>query len=453
MPASDSENRSPSHRALLALALAMMGAASMLYYHQRLLVPRALEAGSAKNLRGIYAFGNDFYPVWLTSKECLQQRRDPYSAETTVEIQKGLFGRTLDPHIPTDPTDLRMFAHSAFTILLLWPMAELPFPVARIVLVVLLGAMTLTSIMFWTRALSWHLRWHQLAVIFLLTMCCYPTLEGLYAGQLGLMVAFLLAASILALQRGRLLLAGILMALTAIKPQMTLLAGFYLVLWSSHERRSRWRFGVGLFSTLLLLVSASLAVWPHWIQSWAHVVLQYHRYARPALVGEVFASALGPHAAGPATVIMIAAGMVVAVILAWSNRAAAADSLEFWLTLSVLLSITAITLLPGQAVYDHVILLPGALLLARWWPSVRSTWILRALMATGLAILLWPWFASCSLIVLRPLLSHQQFYSAAVLALPLRTAAAFPFVVLGLLALALRQNRRPGGKSSVSVPI
>jgi len=453
MPASDSENRSPSRRALLALALAMMGAASMLYYHQRLLVPRALEAGLAKHLRGVYAFGNDFYPVWLTSKQCLQQGRNPYSTETTVQIQKGLFGRPLDPRIATDPTDLRMFAHPAFTILLLWPLAELPFPVARVVLVLLLAVMTLASIVFWTRALSWDLRWNWLAVIFLLTMCSYPTLEGLYVGQLGLLVAFLLAASILALQRGRLLLAGILIALTAIKPQMTLLAGFYLVLWSSQDWRKRWRFGVALSSTLLLLTGASLAIWPRWIPSWAHVVLQYHRYARRALVGEVLGSALGPHAAGPATLIMIAAGMVVALVLAWNNRAAAADSLEFWLTLSLLLSITTVTLLPGQAVYDHVILLSGALLLARWWPSVRSTWILRALMATGLAILLWPWFASCGLIVLRPLLSHQQFYSAAVLALPLRTAAAFPFVVLGLLALVLRQNRRPGGKSSVSVPV
>ena len=81
-------------------------------------------------------------------------------------------------------------------------------------------------------ALSWSVSWPWLATAILLTVFSYPVLEGLYAGQLGLLVGFLLAASLLALQRGRLFLAGILMALTTIKPQMTALAIFYLLLWS-----------------------------------------------------------------------------------------------------------------------------------------------------------------------------------------------------------------------------
>ncbi|MFZ0290427.1 MAG: hypothetical protein WAL65_15255, partial [Candidatus Sulfotelmatobacter sp.] len=52
--------------------------------------------------------------------------------------------------------------------------------------------------------------------------------------------------------------------------------------------------------------------------------------------------------------------------------------------------------------------------------------------------LLWPWVASLGLIALRPFLRPEQFYSKAVFVLPLRTAAPFPFVVLGLLAIALR---------------
>ena len=66
-----------------------------------------------------------------------------------------------------------------------------------------------------------------------------------------------------------------------------------------------------------------------------------------------------------------------------------------------------------------------------------SSPIFRALLVVGVAVLLWPWVAALGLIVLRPFLSPKQFYSEAVFALPLRTAAAFPFVVLGLLALAL----------------
>jgi hypothetical protein len=443
MTASDAGTRS-FRRAMLALSLALVGAASMVYYHLGLFMPRVLEVSAAKNLAGGYAFGSDFYPVWLTSREWIREGDDPYSAEMTLKIQKGLFGRPLDSQIPTDPvTDYRTFAYPAFTDLLFWPSSEFPFAVVRVVLVFLLAALTVTSVLLWMRALSWRLSWPWLAVVLLLTLFSYPVLEGLYAGQLGLLVGCLLAGSMLALQRGRLLLAGILMALTTIKPQMTILAILYVLLWSSVDGRRRSRFCLGLFSTLLALVVAAMVVWPHWITSWTRVVLGYHRYARPPLVSEILAVPLGPSKTGLVSVAMIAIFLIVAMVLAWSSRAFSTDSIQFWLTLSLLLCITGITLLPGQALHDLVILLPGIFLLSNRWREMASSWIRKALLLTGIGILLWPWLAAVGLIALHPVLSHQQFYSKAIFALPLRTAAAFPFVVLGLLALGLRSARAP----------
>jgi hypothetical protein len=415
----------------------------MLYYDLRLFMPRSLALSTTQGLGNGYAFGGDFYPVWLTSREWLRERRDPYSAEMTLQIQSGVFGRPLDPHIPTDPTDLRMFAHPAFTVLLFWPAAELPFAAARIVLAVLLAAMTLASVLLWMRALSWRIRWNWMAVIVLLTLCSYPALEGLYVGQLGLLVAFLLAASLLALQGRRFLLAGTLMALTTIKPQVTVLAILYLLLWSVYDWRVRGRFCVGLFSTLTLLIGASLAVMPHWIQSWTHTILAYRHYTRPPLVTEVLTAPLGLRLSGPATFVLTAASIIVAAVLAWRNRAAAYGSFAFWTTLTLLLSITTITILPGQAVYDHLILLPGILLLTRYRSELRDAGpVPRALLAIGALVLFWPWIAAFALIVLRPwiTITPEVFSSTAFFSLPLRTAASLPFVVLALLAWLTRVN-------------
>jgi len=422
----------------------------MLYYHLGIFVPRAREMSAARGLGNGFAFGNDFYQVWLTSRESLRERRDPYSAEMTLDIQKGLFGRPLDPRRSTDPIDRRAFPYPAFTLLLFWPAAELPFTVVRVAVVVLLAVLTFASVLFWLRALAWRPDWKWLAVIVLLVLCSYPVLEGLYAGQLGLLVAFLLSASIFTMQRGRLLLAGILMALTTIKPQVTLLAILYLVLWSLSDWRRHWQYCAGLFSALILLFATSLAVWPHWMLSWTHTLVAYHRYTTPVLVNEVFTSHLPPGVVGPATVIMIAGLMITAIVIAWRNRLASPESPRFCITLSVLLAITAITLLPGQAVYDHVILLPGIFLVARRWREYSSNPILKALLATGAALLLWPWLASLSVILLRPLLTHEQFYSTAILSLPIRTAAAFPFVVLGLLALTTRSGSIAHNQADVS---
>jgi len=441
MPTAHPESRSSSRLATLALGLALLGAASMLYYHLGLFMPRVRQVAASRNLAGRYSFGLDFYPVWLTTQQWLQSGRDPYSTEMTREIQLGLFGRPLDAQIATDPrTDYRTFAYPAFTDILFWPAAQFPFRAVRVVCAGLLVVLTIAGIFLWTRALGRRLPPTWFAVTALLTVCSYPVLEGLYAAQLGLFVGFVLAASILALQRGRLLLAGALMALTTIKPQMALLAIVYLCLWSAADWRKRWRFLIGMFSMALLLVLAALLVWPRWMQSWIGVLLGYHRYAKPPLVGEVLAAPFGAPADSLISAGLIAILLTIAAVLTWRNRDAVAPSQEFWLTLSVLLSITTITLLPGQAVHDQVILLPGIFLLARERQQASHNWIEKMLYVITTALVLWPWFAALAVIALRPLLTHEQFYSKLVFALPLRTAAVFPFVVLALLGLAYRRQ-------------
>jgi Protein of unknown function (DUF2029). len=241
--------------ALFALILTLVGAASMVYYHLGLLLPRMLQVRASIGLGNGYSFGDDFYPVWLTARESAHGHRDLYSLEMTRKIQVGLFGRPLDPHNPFDPpVDYRQFAYPAFTDLLFWPAAEFPFPIVRVVAVMMLAVLTFVSVFLWLGALEWRTNWMGVVIILLLTLCSYSALDGLFAGQLGLLVAFLLSASIYALKRDRFLFAGFLMALTSIKPQMTVLPALYLLLWSYYHWRASNRFFIGYFSTCALLM-------------------------------------------------------------------------------------------------------------------------------------------------------------------------------------------------------
>ncbi len=386
-----------------------------------------------------YSFGNDFYQVWITSQEWLRHRRDPYSPEMTREIQIGLYGRPLDPNRPTDPVDRRVFPYPVFVDLLFWPAAEFPFALLRIAVVGVLAALTFASVPLWLRALDWRLSPNWICVILLFTLSSYPALEALFAAQLGLIVAFLLAASLVALQRSRFLLAGILMAITTIKPQVTALAILYFLIWSAYEWRVRRGFCLGFFATLTLLVGASLVAMPHWIQSWTHTVMAYRHYTRPPLVTEVLTSHLGPRLVGPGTFVLTVALIVIAIVLAWRNRAAAYGCFVFWMTLTLLLSITTITILPGQAIYDHLILLPGILLLVRYRKQFLDAGLVpRVLLSLGALVLFWPWITAFALILLRPVLAPADFNSTAIFSLPIRTAASLPFAVLALLAWTSR---------------
>jgi hypothetical protein len=413
----------------------------MIYYHQGLFMPRVIAVQTAAGLGNGYSFGNDFYQVWLTSQEWLRHGRDPYSPEMTREIQIGLYGRPLDPNRLSDPVDRRVFPYPFYADLLLWPAAEFPFAPLRIAVVCMLATLTFASVPLWLRALDWRLGAQWIGVILLLTLSSYPALEALFAAQLGLLVAFLLAASLVALQRTRFRLAGILMAITTIKPQVTALAILYFLIWSVHDWRVRGRFCLGFFATLTILVGASLAAMPHWIQSWTHTFLAYRHYTRPPLVTEVLTSHLGPRLVGPGTFVLTAASIVIAIALAWRNRAAAYGSFAFWMTLTLLLSITTITILPGQAIYDHLILLPGILLLVRYHKQFLDGGLVpRVLLSLSAFVLFWPWITAFALILLRPVLAPAEFNSTTIFALPIRTAASLPFAVLALLAWSARLN-------------
>ncbi len=439
----DSLMRARSSRSsFIVLTLALLGAASMSSYYLGLFMPLLLQAHAARNWAAAYEFGHDFYPVWLTSHDCVPSGCDPYSPEMTRKIQQGLLGRTLSSKIASDPpTDYRTFVYPAFTDLLLWPAAQFPFRSVRVVVAFLLVGLTVASVFLWMQSLSLWPAASSLAAIVLLVVGSYPVLEGLYADQLGLLVGFLLASSLFAMQRKRLLLSGVIMALATIKPQMTALVMVYLLVWSCHDWRARRRFGIGLFSALLILCGTATLIWPHWIQSWARVLLRYPRYAQPPLVGEIFF--LGPNLGGVAS--LGAAALLLTLVLAWRKRTTATTAIEFWLTLSFLLCLTAVTLLPSQGFQDDVVLLPGIFLVSYRWKELSSTKTYKALLATGTAVLFWPWLAAFVLIASRPLLAYRVFYSKAVFTLPFRTAAVFPFVLLGLLAL--------GFQSQVSHPV
>jgi hypothetical protein len=430
MAAFESDYRS-SRLAVLALSLALAGAAAMLYYYFGLFIPRSLAVQASEGRGNGYAFGDDFYPIWLTTRQWRAEHRDPYSPGITREIQVGLFGRPLDRgNAMREPVEYRQFAYPAFADLMFWPTAALEFPTVRAMLPVVLLVLTAQSLWLWMLVLDWRVQrvWFAAAVILVLSN--YPVLEALFALQPGLIVGFLVAAAAWALKRGRLFLAGVLMSFTLIKPQMTLAAIAYLLLWSLAERR-RAQFWVGFSTMTVLLVAASLWVGPGWIGEWVKVLLGYHRYATPPLL-----ILLAGNYAGP---IAIAGLLVLGAWLAWRHRRASTASGQFWVTLSILLAITSVAILPGQAVYDHGILLPGILLLVRNWRLLGDAGRLsRGLLIVGAFVLFWPWLAAFGLIAVQGWISAAGFNSPAIFALPIRTAASLPFAVLALLACGWR---------------
>src|ERR1700722_18147 len=95
-------SRSPLSR--IALCLASLAVACSMWFYIDAILVRYQIADSAAHSR---PRGNlsDLYPRWLGARELLLHGRNPYGNDITIEIQKGYFGRKLDPSLPNDPKD------------------------------------------------------------------------------------------------------------------------------------------------------------------------------------------------------------------------------------------------------------------------------------------------------------------------------------------------------------
>jgi len=377
---------------------------------------------------------SDLYPRWLGARELLLHHRDPYSPEVTREIQSGYYGRPLDPNRADDPKDQQGFAYPVYVVFLLAPTIGLPFPVVQSGLRWLLLILTLASVPLWLRVLRWRPQIAVTAILMILTIGSFPVVQGVKLQQLSLFVGSLLAAGGAALVAGYFSLAGFLLAVATIKPQLVLPTVAWLVLWAISDWRKRWRFVGSLGATMAVLFGASEYILPRWMARFGEAVGAYRQYTGgTGSLLEVLTTPMLGKASAVAAVIAVAA-------VGWRFRRVTHDSAAFSTILALILAVT-LAIVPTFAPYNQILLLPGVFMIANSWKSLwnrnRPT---RAACVVGLLVFFWPWLAACGLTVV------WLFRSAGALerawTVPLYTSVAMPLVVLGLLSLCAIESLR-----------
>src|SRR5215472_17168383 len=169
-------------RPILGVALALVLSTSMWLYVNRVLVAHQRATAAVSHTpRGNLS---DLYPRWLGSRELLLHGRDPYSKEVTREIQDGYYGRPLDPSRPDDPKDQQAFAYPVYVVLVLAPSVKLPFETVHKWVFWLFTLLTAVSVPLWLHTLGWRVSPSARIAWMLLTLSCFPAVQGLKLQQL-----------------------------------------------------------------------------------------------------------------------------------------------------------------------------------------------------------------------------------------------------------------------------
>jgi hypothetical protein len=415
-----------------AALLSCLLAAGMAYYYFALFLPYAHAQLETAGITRGYRYGCDLYPFWLTSRQILKDRNNPYTQETTNQIQIGLYGRTLNR--PGDPAaKYRAFAYPLYADFLALPVAILPFPIVQAIGSILFPLIVICTCWLWLRFLNLSLTPTSLLSLFALTLASYPVLECLYALQPSLIVALLLSGTAAALARNRLGLAAVLLALASIKPQLVVIVALWLLIWASADSARR-RFIYSFFATLVALFFASWLAVPGWLIPWVHSLTAYRQYTDPPLSRLDF----GPIAGNLFAITLLAIGAV----RAFRSRRAHADSPQFATTFSYLLAITVLIAPSSLAVYDHILLLPAIL----WLLSSKDAVFKRRapigiIGFAAIAALSWQWLAATG-VTLYSLVSCEILHGVWI-TLPLRTAASVPFAIVALWLFLWWKGEKP----------
>ena len=299
----------------------------------------------------------DFFPVWVGAGEVLHGR-DPYGDDVSKRIQLRMYGRPLTSYELDHGKDQHRFAYPAYTAFAVAPFTGLSYSTARALACGIFAILIALSIPLWMRTMGWRPSPAMLAWIVVIVLLSPVSARGLQLVQIGIVAGFLLSVGALAAARSHLLLAGILLAVSSIKPQLALLPTLWFVFWSLSAVKKRWRVLLGFGLALAALIAASAALVPRWIPHFLHGLTVYRRYTgAPSAFGAIF----GP----PWSAIPAALSFAALAAAAWKARVADPSSRSYALALALSLAVTVWAVPANFDPYNQVLCLPLVFLLGR----------------------------------------------------------------------------------------
>jgi len=228
--------------------------------------------------------GNDFLVHWVGTRLFLTEGVSPYSDQTALEIQTMVYGRAARP----GEHELRV-AYPLYSIVVFFPFALIAdFNWARAAWMTVLEVSLVLLSYFSIRLVRWRPGALILGAYFLFSVTWYHAVRPLILGNAVILVALGLVAALLAIRNQLDELAGVLLALTTIKPQVVVLVLAVVLLWCLAQKR--WKVVFWFVGTLLLLMGVAFLLLPDWILQNLAEILRYPGYNPPGTPGAALAS-------------------------------------------------------------------------------------------------------------------------------------------------------------------
>lgn len=354
---------------------------------------------------------NDFLSRWEGARSFWVDRLNPYSDEVTQRIQIKIYGRPARADEDPGP-----FAYPFYTVFTLLPLVWLPYAWAEAIWLALLAFSIVALALMSMSLLRWRAGPLGLAGAILFSLFFYFSARAIFLGQYAILVAALVAGSFLAIRSGRDGWAGVLLALSTLKPQMVFLIVPYVLLWAFVHRR--WRLLADFIVSMAILAGLSFALMPAWLVDFLRQLGNYTSYT--AIGSPVWVIVQYYFHLGDAAEAIVAGAIGLTLIGVWVQTLRRQDWGTFQWVCGLTLIVSNLIAL-RTATTNYVILYPALWLTAKAMVDRSPKWG-RAIVSAGtLALLIGMWLLFSATVVNK--FEHPLAY------LPLPFGLAFVFVM------------------------
>ncbi len=353
--------------------------------------------------------GNDFLSRWVGTRLFLTRGLSPYSPPVTRQIQETAYGR-----LARTGEDQMLFAYPFYTTLVVAPFALVgEYALARALWMTAAEMMLILIAISGISLCRWRLPAWLLAIVLLFAVLWYHGLRPVINGNPSVFVALFICLSLMAIRSEQDALAGFLLAMTTIKPQMMILFLLLIMLWSISHRR--WGILGSFFGSLLLLVAGFSLFVPDWILQNIRQILSYPQYTLPGTPGAILMGWLpgvGKQLGWGITILM-----AIILLLEWRK----VMGMEFrWLLWASCLTLVVTNLIGIQtATENYVGMFPALVLVFTLWEerwSHAGRWLVLASIL-GLFAGLWYLFIATLQVGDQPIQNPVMFFPLPVLLL------------------------------------
>jgi hypothetical protein len=326
--------------------------------------------------------GNDFLNRWNAAQYWVVRGVNPYDQQVSQATQRLSYGHLADTNRGEELGD---FLYPLPAMLFFGPFGFLPYTQARAVWMTLLELCLPALVLMGIRLARWKTSGPMLAALMLFSALWYHGIRTVVVGNFAVIEAVLITGALLATQRKQDIVAGILLALSLSKPQMSVLLIPFIMLWGAFARR--WALLLSILISSIVLIGISLAFIPDWPILWLRQMVSYPSYTYLGPPVEILAGLL-PRGARWANLI-VSGVFLIGLGWEWIRSLAKGERTFLWVAQATLVVTNLVAY--RTATTNYVVMLPALILIFSVWQSRWGGKGAVAIYACLLALLVGLW--------------------------------------------------------------